>query len=479
MFLAEANQWPEDAAAYFGHGDECHMNFHFPLMPRMFMAIHMEDRFPILDILAQTPAIPDNCQWALFLRNHDELTLEMVTDEERDYMYRAYAIEPQARINLGIRRRLAPLLGNNRRRIELMNGLLFSLPGTPILYYGDEIGMGDNIYLGDRNGVRTPMQWSSDRNAGFSRANPQRLYLPVIIDPEYHYEAVNVEAQQNNTNSLLWWTKRLITLRKRYKAFGRGTLEFLYPENRKILAFLRKFGDECILVVANLSRFVQYVELELSAFEGRVPVELFGQNPFPPVGKLPYLLTLGPHSFYWMALNEPAGRRGGVEVMAPESMAPEITLSRDWTELFAPPGDEQLEQALPEYLVHRRWFGGKARRLKAVTLKEVFPLNYRPPGAEDAPERTTYLTMVSAEFGEGAPISTPCRWPSPPASRRPTSRPICRTRWWPAVRRCRGGSVRRPGRSGHLRGDATLHQPQRRPRVRRRGHPPGHRLFAL
>jgi maltose alpha-D-glucosyltransferase/alpha-amylase len=235
MFLAEANQWPEETVPYFGDGDECHMNFHFPVMPRLFMSIQMEDRFPIIDILNQTPPIPPNCQWATFLRNHDELTLEMVTDEERDYMYRMYANDPQARINLGIRRRLAPLLGNNRRKIELMNSLLFSLPGTPVLYYGDEIGMGDNIYLGDRNGVRTPMQWSADRNAGFSRSNPPRLYLPVIVDPEYHYETVNVEAQQSNPSSLLWWTKRLIALRKRFQAFGRGTIEFLYPDNRKVV----------------------------------------------------------------------------------------------------------------------------------------------------------------------------------------------------------------------------------------------------
>ena len=281
MLLAEANQWPEDAVAYFGDGDECHMAFHFPLMPRLFMAIHMEDRFPIIDILQQTPPIPDDCQWAVFLRNHDELTLEMVTDEERDYMYRVYAQDPQARINLGIRRRLAPLLGNNRRRIELMNGLLFSLPGTPVIYYGDEIGMGDNIYLGDRNGVRTPMQWSADRNAGFSRANPQQLYLPVIIDPEYHYETVNVEAQQNNPHSLLWWMKRLIALRKRYKAFGRGSMEFLHPENRKVLAFIRRYEDETMLVVANLSRFAQYVELDLRSYKGTIPVELFGRTRFP------------------------------------------------------------------------------------------------------------------------------------------------------------------------------------------------------
>ena len=242
MLLAEANQWPEDAVAYFGNGDECHMAFHFPLMPRLFMALHMEDRFPLIDILAQTPAIPETCQWALFLRNHDELTLEMVTDEERDYMYRMYAHDSRARINLGIRRRLAPLLGNDRRRIELMNALLLSLPGTPVLYYGDEIGMGDNIYLGDRNGVRTPMQWSPDRNAGFSRANPQRLHLPIIIDPEYHYETVNVESQQNNLHSLLLWMRRLIALRRRYKAFSRGTIEFLAPSNTHVLAFLRRLG---------------------------------------------------------------------------------------------------------------------------------------------------------------------------------------------------------------------------------------------
>src|SRR3954468_10144894 len=330
MLLSEANQWPEDAVAYFGAGDETHMAFHFPLMPRMFMSIHMEDRFPIIDILAQTPMIPENCQWCQFLRNHDELTLEMVTDEERDYMYRAYAGEQRARINLGIRRRLAPLLGNNRRRIELMNGLLFSLPGTPVIYYGDEIGMGDNIYLGDRNGVRTPMQWSSDRNAGFSRANPQKLYLPIIIDPEYHYEAINVEAQQNNSNSLLWWMKRLIALRKRFKAFGRGTLEFLRPVNAKVLAFIRRHGDERVLVVANLSRFVQYVELDLSEFQGTVPVELFGNNPFPPVTKGPYLLTLAPHTFYWFTLAPQAAT-------LPEQIAGPL---KEMTPLAAPRGWE-------------------------------------------------------------------------------------------------------------------------------------------
>ncbi|MBE9020727.1 maltose alpha-D-glucosyltransferase, partial [Chroococcidiopsidales cyanobacterium LEGE 13417] len=303
MLLAEANQWPEDAAEYYGNGDECHMNFHFPLMPRLFMSLRMEDSFPIFDILQQTPTIPDNCQWALFLRNHDELTLEMVTDEDRDYMYRVYARDPAMRLNLGIRRRLAPLLGNDRRQIELLNSLLLSLPGTPVLYYGDEIGMGDNVYIGDRNGVRTPMQWSSDRNAGFSRANPQKLYSPVIIDSEYHYAAINVEAQRANTNSLWYWMKRLIATRKRFQAFGRGSFELLHPENRKVLTFTRTYQGEHILVVANLSRFVQTVELDLSAFKGTTPVEIFGRTEFPAIDDRPYFLSISPYTFYWFSLS--------------------------------------------------------------------------------------------------------------------------------------------------------------------------------
>src|SRR3954463_14951668 len=299
MLLSEANQWPEDAAAYFGQGDETHMSFHFPLMPRMFMALQMEDRFPIIDIMEQTPPIPESCQWAMFLRNHDELTLEMVTDEERDYMYRVYANDPTARINLGIRRRLAPLLANSRRKIELLNILLFSMPGTPVLYYGDEIGMGDNVYLGDRNGVRTPMQWSPDRNAGFSRANPQQLFLPLIIDPEYNYEAINVENQQRNLSSLLWWMRRVIGMRKNFKAFSRGPLEFLYPENAKVLAFLRHYENETVLVVVNLSRFSQVAEIDLSRFAGCALMEVFGQNYFPIIKDTPYVLTLGPHSHFW------------------------------------------------------------------------------------------------------------------------------------------------------------------------------------
>ncbi len=378
MLLAEANQWPEDAVEYFGQGDECHMSFHFPVMPRLFMALQMEDRHPIIDILHQTPSIPEACQWALFLRNHDELTLEMVTDEERDYMYRMYARDSRARINLGIRRRLAPLLGNDRRRIELMKALLFSLPGTPVLYYGDEIGMGDNYYLGDRNGVRTPMQWSSDRNAGFSRANPQQLFLPVIVDPEYHYESVNVEAQQHNTYSLLHWTKRIIGLRRSTRAFGRGSIEFLHPSNRKVLAFVRAHEGEEILVVANLSRFVEYVELDLSAWLGVVPVELFSGRAFPSVGELPYLLTLGPHSFYWFRLEAPTADADGADAAA--EALPRIRVEGPWASLFRDEGREALEAALPALVRHRRWFGGKGRPIRGARLLESIPLR-----AGDAP----------------------------------------------------------------------------------------------
>jgi maltose alpha-D-glucosyltransferase / alpha-amylase len=377
MLLAEANQWPEDAAAYFGTGDECHMNFHFPIMPRMFMAIHMEDRFPILDILAQTPQIPPNSQWALFLRNHDELTLEMVTDEERDYMYRAYAHDSEMRINLGIRRRLAPLVGNDRRKMELLHGLLFSLPGTPVLYYGDEIGMGDNVFLGDRNGVRTPMQWSSDRNAGFSRTNPQRLILPIIIDPEYHYEAINVEAQQNNPNSLLWWTKRLVALRKQFHAFGRGTMEFLTPANYRVLAFVRELRDghdrveETVLVVANLSRFPQYVEMDLSKWKGMRPLELFGHTEFPAIGELPYLLTLPGYAFYWFSLEPPPSGEGEEEAAA---YVPPLLPGTSAHSLLV--GDEQptIEDALGDFLATRRWFGGRGHRLTSVRIEEAASL---------------------------------------------------------------------------------------------------------
>jgi len=302
IFLAEANQWPTDVRPYFGDSDECHMAFHFPVMPRMYMGIRKEDRTPIVEIMRQTPEIPEDCQWAIFLRNHDELTLEMVTDDERDYMYREYARDPRMRINVGIRRRLAPLMENGRRQVELLNALLMSMPGTPILYYGDEIGMGDNIYLGDRNGVRTPMQWSADRNAGFSEADTAALFAPVIVDPPYGYHSINVAAQERTPTSLLRWMRRLISVRKQYKAFGRGTWEPLDPHNRRVLVFLRRYEDEVILCVNNLSRFAQFVELDLREFAGLVPIETWGLIPFPPIGELPYLLTLGPHGFYWFRL---------------------------------------------------------------------------------------------------------------------------------------------------------------------------------
>lgn len=302
VFLAEANQWPDDVRPYFGDGDECHMAYHFPVMPRMYIALRKEERRPIVDIIEQTPPIPETCQWCTFLRNHDELTLEMVTDDERDYLYNEYARDPRMRINIGIRRRLAPLLDNSRRRIELMNALLYSLPGTPILYYGDEIGMGDNIYLGDRDAVRTPMQWSSDRNAGFSRCDPQALHLPIVRDPLYPYEAVNVETQERLPTSLLWWTKRATAVRKEYPVFGRGGLRFLHPENEAILAFLREDADSCILVIANLSRFVQATNVDLAEFAGQQPVDLFGRVVFPTITEQPYQFTFGPHTFFWFEL---------------------------------------------------------------------------------------------------------------------------------------------------------------------------------
>lgn len=392
MLLAEANQWPEDAAAYFGDGDECHMNFHFPLMPRLFMAIEREDRFPIIDILDQTPPIPDNCQWGIFLRNHDELTLEMVTDEERDYMYRAFADDPRARVNLGIRRRLAPLLKNNRRKIELMNALLLSLPGTPIIYYGDELGMGDNIYLGDRDSVRTPMHWNADRNAGFSRANPQQLFLPPVIDAEYHYAALNVEVQQNSPHSLLWWMRRIINLRKQFRAFGRGSIEFLTPENPKVLAYLREFEDETLLVVANLSRFVQSAELNLSRFRGQVPIEVFGQTQFPPIGELPYFTTLGPYSFYWFRLVWPAAEAESVGIELPS-----CTISGRWDNLFAGRPKSYLERALPAYLKRQRWFAGKARTVQNVELDDQVTI-HAAPGTS-----AMRLLLTTVHYTEGEP----------------------------------------------------------------------------
>ncbi len=390
MLLGEANQWPEDAIAYFGNGDECNMAFHFPVMPRLFMATRMEDRYPIIEILRQTPPIPENCQWAMFLRNHDELTLEMVTDEERDYMYRVYAEDRQMRINLGIRRRLAPLLGNDRRKIELMNGLLFSLPGTPVIYYGDEIGMGDNIYLGDRNGVRTPMQWSADRNAGFSCANPQRLYLPITSEPEYHYETINVETQQDNPNSLLWWMKRVIQQRKQHRAFSRGSLEFLNPENRKVLAFYRRYEGRTVLAVANLSRFPQYAELNLSKARGLVPVEMFGGVEFPRIGDAPYLLTLGGHGFTWFSLEERAGRRESIEVSG-LPFAPEAVEIASWDQLFSGNTLRALTARLPEYLQTRRWFRRKGRVIRSVEVDDVIPI----------PDAKSHIVLVRIEYVEG------------------------------------------------------------------------------
>jgi maltose alpha-D-glucosyltransferase / alpha-amylase len=339
MLLAEANQWPEDAVEYFGNGDECQMAFHFPLMPRIYMSTQMENRFPIIDILEQTPQIPENCQWAMFLRNHDELTLEMVTDEERDYMYRFFARDTKAKINLGIKRRLAPLMENNRRKIELMNILLFSFPGTPIIYYGDEIGMGDNYYLGDRNGVRTPMQWSPDRNAGFSDSNPQKLFLPVIIDPEYNYETINVEVQERTASSLLRWMKRAIALRKRHKAFGRGVLEFLSPSNAKVLAFFRKFEEEVILVVVNLSRYSQAVELDLKDYAGYTPVEVFSRNKFPVIQNAWYILTLSPYDYYWFALEKQKDMHHGLE-----RNIPELIIKKNWKRFVLENSDVLIEE---------------------------------------------------------------------------------------------------------------------------------------
>ncbi|MFV0622997.1 maltose alpha-D-glucosyltransferase [Sphingomonas sp. ac-8] len=382
MLLAEANMWPEDTQQYFGEqGDECHMAFHFPLMPRMYMAVAQEDRFPITDIMRQTPEIPENCQWAIFLRNHDELTLEMVTDAERDYLWNTYAADRRARINLGIRRRLAPLMERDRRRVELMNALLLTMPGTPVLYYGDEIGMGDNIFLGDRDGVRTPMQWSPDRNGGFSRADPPSLALPAIMDPLYGYQAVNVEAQERDRHSLLNWLKRMLAVRGQYQAFGRGSQRFLRPANRKVLAYLREHEGDTILCVANLGRTAQAVELDLHEFEGRTPVELLGSTPFPKVGQLPYLLTLPPYGFLWFRL------ASDEEAPSWASGAPASEVERYTFVLRPALADVALganrgvleKDVLPAYVPHRRWFGAKDEAIDGVRLVRATPL----PHADD------------------------------------------------------------------------------------------------
>ena len=392
MFLAEANQWPEDVLPYFGDGDQCHMAFHFPLMPRMFMALRQEDRHPITDILDRTPKIPDSCQWALFLRNHDELTLEMVTDAERDYMYREYAKDSRMRLNLGIRRRLAPLVDNSRRRMELLNSLLFSMPGSPVIYYGDELGMGDNIYLGDRDGVRTPMQWSMDRNAGFSKADTARLYLPPITDPVYGYQSVNIEAQERDSSSMLQFMRRMIALRRQHKAFGRGSMELLRPDNRAILVFTRRYKGEIILVVANLSRYVQPAELDLSEFRGKIPVEMIGRTEFPAIGQLPYFITLGPHSFYWFRLEAPAepikaGRARPFE----QQKLPQLTLDKMWETLLEPHYLYALgNDILPQYLNRQRWFAGKAKDQSSCRLIDWCKL-----GA------SFYITTLHLDYASG------------------------------------------------------------------------------
>jgi len=394
MLLAEANQWPSDVREYFGDGDECHMAFHFPLMPRIFMALRLEDRHPITEIMGQTPAIPDVSQWGLFLRNHDELTLEMVTDEERDYMYLAYSSDPRMRLNLGIRRRLAPLVDNNRRRVELLNSLLFSFPGTPFIYYGDEIGMGDNIYLGDRNGVRTPMQWSADRNAGFSRANPSQLYSPVILDPVYGHEAINVEAQQNDPSSMLSWMRNMIALRKLFKAFGRGSIQFLHPANRKILAYLRRDDTEQILCVANLSRFAQPVELDLTSLAGMTPIEMLGYTEFPTIGHTPYPLTLGPYGFYWFEL-QPSGSPIGVSgIEEHKEELVRVSVEHDGEGLLAGDCRKTLEtEVLPQFLPSQRWFGAKARTIQSVQIQDGALLTREPYPAT--------LLLVEVSYVEG------------------------------------------------------------------------------
>ncbi|MDB5110855.1 MAG: trehalose synthase [Mucilaginibacter sp.] len=390
LLLAEANMWPEDSAAYFGNGDECQMNYHFPVMPRMFMALQMEDRYPITDIFDQTPPIPETCQWAIFLRNHDELTLEMVTDEERDYMYRVYVKDPKARINLGIRHRLAPLLENNRKKIELLNSLLFTLPGTPVIYYGDEIGMGDNFYLGDRDGVRTPMQWNADRNAGFSHANPQRLYLPLILDPQFHFESVNVELQSHNTSSLLWWMKRVISTRKKYKALSRGDMKFISSENAKVLAFIRTYGDEMMLVVANLSRYSQAAELDLEAYKGYVPVEILSRNRFPVIKEdVPYFFTLGAYASQAFLL----------EKVHPEMENDQrlyVIELQKWKDILEREALEELESdVLPNYLMRLRWFGGKGRGLENIRIVDhaIIPLD----------ENSVIILLLEVSYRDGLP----------------------------------------------------------------------------
>jgi maltose alpha-D-glucosyltransferase / alpha-amylase len=395
MLLAEANQWPEETAPYFGDSDECHMAFHFPLMPRMYMALAQEDRHPVTDIMRQTPEIPDGCQWAIFLRNHDELTLEMVTDKERDYLWSFYAAERRARINMGIRRRLAPLLENDRRKIELLNSLLLSMPGTPVLYYGDEIGMGDNIYLGDRDGVRTPMQWSPDRNGGFSKADPARLFLPAIQDPIYGFDAVNVEAQLRSPASLLNWTRRMVSIRRNHRPLGRGALRFLYPANRKVLAYLRQHEGETILCVANVSRAPQAVQLDLAEFKGRVPLEMTGGSDFPPIGDLPYLLTLPAYGFYWFQLSEAATVSTGVAPLtAPELFT--LVLTGPLDSLLTGRERHAFERTIaPRFIASRRWFGDKEKLITGIHVVDVATLE------NSVGQEAFLLPRVAVEFRGG------------------------------------------------------------------------------
>ncbi|MBK7409399.1 MAG: maltose alpha-D-glucosyltransferase [Saprospirales bacterium] len=393
VLIAETNLWPEDAVTYFGEGDEFQMNYYFPLMPRLYMALQTEDRYPVIDVLEQTPAIPENCQWLLFLRNHDDLTLTMVTEEERDYLNKVFAQDHGAKVNKGIRRRLAPLLGNDRRKIELLNSLLFSLPGTPVIYYGDEIGMGDNIYLGDRNGVRTPMQWNSDRNAGFSGANPQKLFLPVIRDPQYRYESVNVETQQHNPSSLLWWMKNLIAMRKRLKSFCHGNIRFLESTNSKVMSFTRSFDGETILVVANLSKYSQSVELDLQNFKGILPVEIFSQNKFVEIGAHPYVFTMGPYGYYWFLMEQREEEEPTVRDRTIEELITEV----EWPDFFDTYTAKRNfeKRILPNYLMAIRWFGGKSKSIISIDI-DRFP-------STRIGEEVAFFLQVGVRYTDGLP----------------------------------------------------------------------------
>ena len=459
VLLAEANQWPEDVQEYFGQSDECHMAYHFPLMPRIYMAIAQEDRFPITDILRQTPEIPSDCQWALFLRNHDELTLEMVTDVERDYLWSTYANDPRARINVGIRRRLAPLMDNDRRKIELMNSLLLSFPGTPIIYYGDEIGMGDNIYLGDRNGVRTPMQWTPDRNGGFSRADPARLYAPTIMDPVYGYESVNVEAQSRSLSSLLSATKRLISVRKSTLAFGRGTMTFIRPVNRSVLCYVRQHQDEVILCVANLSRSAQATELDLSAWKDRVPLEMLGRTNFPAIGELPYMITLAPYGFYWFQLRVKEEPKHVATTAVPEFETLVVPVGSTWMSLARARGVFERD-VLPPYLARTRWYPERSAKAIEPTLTSAIPFcdigDNRPYlGFFEATQRGTDNALRVADADRMG------------ALRSRTLQPPCLRRGAPG--RARRNAARRCDRPDFHRASAAQ-SPQRPDRRRRTRH---------